>query len=263
MLSTQHFTHNTPNIFLPAIPSPLSPRSANIYGPYHRPAQKIWMSGPVTKDEHHQIASPNFRPSGKENEARRRQNVKKAPSPKQDDLKERRRSMFLRSVREKREDKRFEARGEDIMRLDYMQRQRAWEAQLAREAKVYAPEVEAIGEDEEEYDLPVASGGPASGMEISSQPLPPRMSQADEADEVRRREEEELEAMVEMMEGQGTAERQRKDDETGRETNLWSDDDDYDELFSEVMGIETTGDYGADGQQGSGDDGGDVDMDML
>lgn len=40
--------------------------------------------------------------------------VKKAPSPKQDELKERRRSMFLKKVRDGRDDKRFEARGEDV-----------------------------------------------------------------------------------------------------------------------------------------------------
>ncbi|KAF2771233.1 hypothetical protein EJ03DRAFT_325681 [Teratosphaeria nubilosa] len=263
MLSPQRFAHTTPNIFLPAIPSPLSPRSANIYGPYHRPPQNIWMSDPVTKDEHHKIASPNSRSSGKENEVRRRQNVKKAPSPKQDDLKERRRSMFLRNVREKREDKRFEARGEDILRLDYMQRQRAWEAQLAREAKVFAPEVDAIeDEEEEEYGLPVANGASASAMEISSQP-PRHESQEDEVDEVRRREEEELQAMVEMMEGEGMGGQKAEGQGEGQEMNLWSDDDDYDELFSEVMGMETTRDSGADGQQDAGDGGGDVDMDML
>jgi hypothetical protein len=50
-----------------------------------------------------------------ERERQRREGAKKkAPSPKQDELKERRRNMFLRSVRENREDKRFEKRGEDV-----------------------------------------------------------------------------------------------------------------------------------------------------
>ena len=40
--------------------------------------------------------------------------VKKAPVLKQDELKERRRGMFLRKVREDREEKRFESRGEDV-----------------------------------------------------------------------------------------------------------------------------------------------------
>lgn len=40
--------------------------------------------------------------------------VKKAPSPKQDELKERRRKQFLKKVAHERDDKRFEARGEDV-----------------------------------------------------------------------------------------------------------------------------------------------------
>lgn len=40
--------------------------------------------------------------------------VKKAPSPTQDELKERRRRNFLRKVEEGREGRRFEARGEDV-----------------------------------------------------------------------------------------------------------------------------------------------------
>lgn len=40
--------------------------------------------------------------------------VKKAPSPKQEELKERRRRMFLRKVKEGREERRWENRGEDV-----------------------------------------------------------------------------------------------------------------------------------------------------
>ena len=44
--------------------------------------------------------------------------VKKAPSPKQDVLKERRRNIFLRKVKDGREEKRYEARGEDVSERD-------------------------------------------------------------------------------------------------------------------------------------------------
>jgi hypothetical protein len=40
--------------------------------------------------------------------------IKKAPAVSQDALKERRRGMFLKKVREGREDKRFERHGEDV-----------------------------------------------------------------------------------------------------------------------------------------------------
>lgn len=40
--------------------------------------------------------------------------VKKAPSPRPDELKERRRKLFLKNVRDGRDEKRFERRGEDV-----------------------------------------------------------------------------------------------------------------------------------------------------
>lgn len=43
-----------------------------------------------------------------------RRPIKKAPSPKQDELKERRKKNFLKKVQEGRNDKRFEARAEDV-----------------------------------------------------------------------------------------------------------------------------------------------------
>lgn len=43
-----------------------------------------------------------------------RPTIRKAPSPRPDELKSRRRSMFLRKVHEGREDKRFEARSEHV-----------------------------------------------------------------------------------------------------------------------------------------------------
>ena len=46
--------------------------------------------------------------------------VKKAPSPKPDEVREKRRSMFLKKVREGREDKRYEQRGEDVRDINGM-----------------------------------------------------------------------------------------------------------------------------------------------
>ena len=52
--------------------------------------------------------------SGQENAPFSKRTVKKAPSPKQDELKEWRRDIFLKKVKQGREDKRFETRGEDV-----------------------------------------------------------------------------------------------------------------------------------------------------
>jgi hypothetical protein len=43
-----------------------------------------------------------------------KRNVKKAPSPRTDELRERRRGAFLRRVREGRDEGRWESRGEDV-----------------------------------------------------------------------------------------------------------------------------------------------------
>lgn len=106
------------------------------------------------------------------------------------------------------------------MRLDYMQRQRQWEAELAREAPQIPsdPPEEAEEEDSDQFDLPRSSG---NAMQISSQPK-------DEVDDVLQKENEELEALLKFMPD--------ADEDDGRQSqNLWSDDDDYDALFSEFM----------------------------
>lgn len=87
--------------FLPKIPSPLSPRSANIQS--NGSTRPIFMSS----DDLNKPQSPSPVPYAK-------RAIKRAPVVSQDALKERRRGMFLKKVREGREDKRFEKHGEDV-----------------------------------------------------------------------------------------------------------------------------------------------------
>ena len=104
------------------------------------------------------------------------------------------------------------------MRLDYMQRQKQWEAELARDA----PQTPSDPPDEEEgFELPTSS----NAMQIS-QPLP-----EDEVDDVLQWENQELEALLSYM----PQESEPEDANSQPEQNLWSDDDDYDALFSEFM----------------------------
>ena len=102
------------------------------------------------------------------------------------------------------------------MRLDFVQRQRAWEAEQARDAP-QIPSGPVEEEDEDVYELPSSS---SNAMQISSQ------QPDDQVDAVLQREEEELEALLEFMPGQ--------EGDTHSE-HLWSDDDDYDALFSQFM----------------------------
>lgn len=114
------------------------------------------------------------------------------------------------------------------MRLDFMQRRKQWEAEQARDAP-FIPSDPLEFEEEEEYDLPTSSG---NAMQLS-QPSTQLPALEEVADEVAQMEDQELEALLEYMPvGSGD----RESEEAGAQTqNLWSDDDDYDELFSELM----------------------------
>ena len=104
MLATPY--HYTPtaftNAFLPAIPSPLSPRSANVPTKPFMSAQKADASNTNGQDVKEKTVPFPKRP------------VKKAPSPTQNELKTQRRKLFLRKVAEGREEGRWERRGEDV-----------------------------------------------------------------------------------------------------------------------------------------------------
>jgi hypothetical protein len=131
------------------------------------------------------------------------------------------------------------------MRLDFVQRQKKWEAEQARMA--HSLPLDAPEEEEDELDveggnwgLPGSSG---NAMQMSSQwdAIP------EEADEVARRESEELEELLSLLPrdahhqqqlGQHQdyqAQAQRQEDHFG------SDDDDYDALFSDFINEEAHG----------------------
>ena len=100
------YTSSAHNAFLPAIPSPLSPRSANVGSKPFR----FSMSN-LDQENTNTNASKTVKNA---TVAFSKRPVKKAPSPSSDELKERRRRNFLRRVVDEREEKRFEARGEDV-----------------------------------------------------------------------------------------------------------------------------------------------------
>jgi hypothetical protein len=56
--------------------------------------------------------------------------------------KTRRSSVFLDKVRQKREDSRFETRGEQALRMDFVRERRAWEERLKRRAPSFGVEVD-------------------------------------------------------------------------------------------------------------------------
>ncbi|KAK1080766.1 hypothetical protein LTR33_005267 [Friedmanniomyces endolithicus] len=221
--------------FHPPISSPLSPRSANIHGRHpaymSSPDDKTYAQSPSQLSHTHPESDQT---NGRQGSAKRA--PKKAPSPQQDDLRETRRRLFLRNVREGREDKRWEHRGEDIMRLGFMQRQRAWEAEQARDAPYPTPDsIEEEEEDEDEdaarYDLPSSSSHVMIQMsQPASHQHPMPDQEEEELDAVLRREQEEMEALLSYMpmdEPQSSSIDVMNNAQSSG--NLWSDDDYYDD----------------------------------
>ena len=111
MLATpqhRHHPHTHELSFLPKIPSPLSPRrsssssNAQTHGPPpQRPPQPIFTMSANPQPQQSQVPYSQ-------------RAIKRAPAVSQDALKERRRGMFLRKVREGREESRWGRRGEDV-----------------------------------------------------------------------------------------------------------------------------------------------------
>ncbi|KAK5138360.1 hypothetical protein LTR08_003421 [Meristemomyces frigidus] len=226
MFATPHFPSSSPHAsHLPPTPSPLSPRSANIYG--RRPV-------PMSSDAATEKEGLQCRPPMRFTTAPVRP-AKKALVPGQDELKERRRGMFLRKVKEGREDKRWESRGEDMMRLDFVQRQRKWEAEKARAAPRLHGEMIEEDDMEDIFDFPSATY--ATSTPATQQQLLPD----DELDTVLQRENEELEALISSMPLVAPEEAERTDTEgrreavSGPEEHMWSDDDDYEAMFSDYL----------------------------
>jgi hypothetical protein len=104
--------------FLPKIPSPLSPRSANINGSAsssnRTPQQPNSMNSENSDASTQQKPQSGFTFNAPAPLPYSKRAIKRAPAVSQDALTERRRGMFLKKVREGREDRRFERHGEDV-----------------------------------------------------------------------------------------------------------------------------------------------------
>jgi len=120
-----------------------------------------------------------------------------------------------------------------MQRLDFYQRQRQWEAEQALSAPSLPFEAPDDVEDDAMGELPVSSwAGSALHISQPATQQPDAMRQeVEEVDEVLARENEELAALLEYM----------QDQDDGRSEHLWSDDEDYDALFSELVEKEMAG----------------------
>ncbi|KAF2161608.1 hypothetical protein M409DRAFT_28002 [Zasmidium cellare ATCC 36951] len=252
---------SSPHAFLPTIPSPLSPRSANIHGPTRHALAKTMTSqegqqqettkqeqegegntnslfkfdninsplcsNPNTTNTKHSPTTPfSHRP------------IKRAPTPQQNALKTQRRNAFLRKVRDERDQARYESRGEDFMRLEFVRRRREYEEELKRDAPTPSAE-------EEDAELPGWGD-----MDVAPEV---------EVEEFVKGEEEEMRALLENFPDEMMG--MEEGDGDGTEGNLWSDDAEYDDLFREVLRSEEEEMLSAAGGHG-GQGGGGEEMDM-
>ncbi|KAG9698985.1 hypothetical protein KCU95_g3064, partial [Aureobasidium melanogenum] len=177
--------------------------------------------------------------------------VKAAPIPRSDALRERRRDMFLRKVRQSRDDNKWDSRIDDMARLDYLKEKRRWEAEQVRSAPQLHPDF-AEAEEASEYDLPTYSSQMAWDPQSQSDyPLDP------EADAILQQENEELEALVALMQEDEHRQNQQSNSQEAyedRSSAFGSDDDEYDNIFMNLID-ETGGAAGCSGQhQSTADD---------
>lgn len=149
--------------------------------------------------------------------------------------------MFFKRVQNSREDKKWEARGEQIQQLDFVSERKRWEAEKARQAP---PENDVFDDDvEEDATLPEWSNA-----------CPQFEEGMTEADWVAAQEEYELQQMIASMEYENDASSQ----------HYGSDDDDYDSIFMECEGV-ADGQYQYQGQHAhaKNEDVDMMDMDMT
>ncbi|KAF2142347.1 uncharacterized protein K452DRAFT_297654 [Aplosporella prunicola CBS 121167] len=208
-----------PHAYTPTRPSPLAPRSTNV------------LQRPVPTNQTTMDAQKKSPRAARPNPLMQRSSA--------DATRERRRDLFLRKVSNDRDERRYAGRSEQIMRLDYVQRQRAWEARLAKSAPTL-PEPDE--EDEVEEDVkPTASAHAydeddmmigSSQSEQDAYGYNARLTQSAplaeaEVEDVVAQEDEELRALLAMME----------EDElpAGDEFDYGSDEDDYDSIFMEAL----------------------------
>ncbi|CAD0113466.1 unnamed protein product [Aureobasidium uvarum] len=237
MLATSNFgsTPSQPHKFLPSVPSPLSPRRANV-----KNSTSFWSFDTSMATSTSQQASnqPSHVPFSS-------RPVKAAPIPRSDALRERRRDMFLRKVRQARDENKWDSRIDDMARLDYLKEKRRWEAEQGRSAPSLHPEF-AEAEEVSDYDLPTYSSQVA--WDPQSQPDYPLDP---EVDAVLQQENEELEALIALMQEEDHRRNKQSDSQEAhddRSSAFGSDDDEYDNIFMNMID-ETGGAASASEQQ--------------
>ncbi|KAI9710218.1 MAG: hypothetical protein M1812_007490 [Candelaria pacifica] len=145
-----------------------------------------------------------------------------AQTREKDNRRTQQRSLFLKRVRQDGEERKWQSRSEELLRLDFVSMEKRWRADLARVAPVFTDEP-----DEEVKDCLVSS----------------ESEHRDDCmvEDAMRLELQELDGLLSMMETQGQQEgaavsicHSDHEDDTGS-TVYGGDDDDYESLFMDVI----------------------------
>ncbi len=246
--------YDTYHSYIPRRPSPLSPRSANarkhpIFR-HHSPLDENASMPPANNDSNDKPGRSPPRPHAhntrpelpfsarpvKANPLLQRQ---KAPA-----AREQRRKMFLQRVARGRDDARFATRGEQLLRLDFQSERRRWADEMARSA----PFADAhLDSEEDGLVLSQASAGfpaisQASAMSVDQSSSVSVVDEQSEAELQREREEAEMEELLALMDAA----------ETQRSSQYGSDDEEYEDIFSELARREESERVGLVGQHEQG-----------
>ncbi|KAL1629672.1 hypothetical protein SLS56_005325 [Neofusicoccum ribis] len=160
---------------------------------------------------------------------------------------ERRRGMFLKKVANDRDERRWAGRAEQVMLLDEVKRQKRRQAELEHSAPSIAEpsDEDKIDEDIENRDPMLGSSQiAAAGVpnffnnHVRSSPLQPVWTQSseEEAEAIAQQEDEELDALLALMEEEERRANAGTDDTASQ--HYGSDDDEYDNIFSEYLSAE-------------------------
>lgn len=125
-----------------------------------------------------------------------------------------------------------------MARLDYLKEKRQWEAEQARSAPTTYSDLFDAEEETEEYELP----GYSSQMSWSQSQVPPDER---EVDVVAKQEDEELEALVAMMQEEDEKRLGRRQFDSPS-SSFGSDDDEYDDIFMNIIDGYGGGEAGAE-----------------
>ncbi|KAL8826907.1 MAG: hypothetical protein Q9191_003510 [Dirinaria sp. TL-2023a] len=194
----------------PSRPSFLTLRNANPYASFHQPM----------------ASCPNASESSKR--PLERKSARKHPMlERRENASVRRRNFFLNRVKEAGEDKRWQVRGDQMLRKDFISQKKQWEEEMARNA----PEGLETPEEDESEAHGDDYGRNGNYMNFAVIEYSYKLAEAEMVDDVLSQENQELEALLSL----NSQENRAIDDQQHAMSDFGSDVDEYDSIFLDAL----------------------------